>query len=401
MTVRLYNTQYEHALLISVIAEKALVNLSNPLVVNDALQMSRQNIYVTAGIHRQTWIGGYLLFVDLHIDNQSDKAVRKIELQLERATVYYIHSAPSVGKTSADVLRLPDQIHKEILVRKNVLPNFEGIRPISQDFRTAQISIPNGLVSIETGRYFGVRYFLNVQISCSFSKRLRVQLPITLIHPNSIDIPPNALAQVTASIEHKHRNLSSTNGSGSAYRYHPGQAFTAARRQSYLQLRHDTFGSTDLDSITRAVENSPRKFHPATQRSSSLSPKKMKVTRRQLTAALGSSSHHHRRQSSKHASFDNGLRYKFSKPSLETSRLYGDGRGGGSQRVSFDNSITATAGANRAMRSDLESNVFKHLGIGSDGSSGRRMVPRLQRSTSGMGFSDSDKENVAPKGRFI
>ena len=348
------------------------------------------------------------MFVDIHIDNTSSKAVRNIELQLERVTVYYIHSAPSLGKSSADILRLPDQMHKEILVRENVLQNFEGVRPLSQVFRTAQMSIPNGLVSIETGRYFGVRYFLNIQISCSFAKRLRVQLPITLIHPNSIDIPPNALAQVTASIEHKHRDLSSTSGPSSAYRYRPGQAFTAARRQSYLQLRQDTFGSTDLESITRAVESSPRKYHPTNRRSSSLSPKKLKIICRQSTTALGSSGHfHHRRRSSKHASFDNsnGLKYPLPlKASFETSRPYGAGGGASSQRVSFDtnnNTIaTASVGASKDARSNLESNVRRHLRIGSDGSSRgtrRLMGPRLQRSTSGMGFSDSDKENLAPK----
>ena len=211
-------------------AGKALVNLSNPLVVSDELHISRQPILVTAGIHRQTWIGGYLLFVDLRIVNRSSKAVRKIELQLERVTVYHVHTAPSMGKKFAEMLRVPDEIQKEILSRKSNLASGNGIRPRSQDFRTAQLELPSGLVSIENGRFFGVPYFLNIQVSCAFNKRVKLQLPITLVHPNSIDIPPNALAQVTASIEHKQRNSSSsTEAQSLPYRYRPGQAFTAAR----------------------------------------------------------------------------------------------------------------------------------------------------------------------------
>ena len=118
-------------------AEKALVNLSHPLVVSDELHFSGQSIYVTAGIHRQTWIGGYLLFVDLNIDNKSTKAVKRIELQLERATISYTHSAPSLGNDFADTLRLPDQMHKEVLIKKSVLQNSEHIRGRSEDFRTA------------------------------------------------------------------------------------------------------------------------------------------------------------------------------------------------------------------------------------------------------------------------
>ena len=397
------------------------MNLSNPLIVSDQLQTFKQSIFVIAGIHRQTWIGGYLLFADIHISNKgSSKAVKRVELQLERVITYYEHSAPSSGKSTADALRLPDQIHKEILVKKNILQNSKAIHPQSHDFRTVHLSIPPGLVSIETGRFFGVRYFLNIQISYSFSKRLRLQLPITLIHPNSIDIPPNALAQVSASIEHKHRNLSSITGSSSPYRYHPGQAFATARRQSYLQLRQDTFGSTDLDSLTCAVEQSPRKHPPpASQpRSSCHSPQKMKITRRQSTIGLGSSDsdnhhhHHHRRRSSEHASFEDGrLRYKFPRSSLEIAKpvLPHHTHRPSQKRVSFEDANTAMASNGTSAvvgRSDLESQVLRHLrGVsvssstrGDGGERDRRgKGPRLQKSTSGMGFSDSDKENIAPE----
>ncbi|CAD6585400.1 MAG: hypothetical protein ASARMPRED_002147 [Alectoria sarmentosa] len=230
--------------------EKALVNLSSPLLVVDEMilskRYSKQTVKLTAGLHRQTWISGYLIFVDIHIDNKSSKDVKKVELQLERTTLCHRYPAPSTNAGSADVLRLPDHRQTEIVVRKESAHGFQGVPSLSQDFRTCQLELPTGLVSIETGRFFGIRYFLNIQITCSFNKHLKVQLPITIIHPSSIDIPPNAVAQVAASIEHKHRNHSSANGTGSPYRYRAGQAFKAARRHSYLQLRKDTVGSAEM-----------------------------------------------------------------------------------------------------------------------------------------------------------
>lgn len=361
--------------------EKALVNLSSPLLAVDEMPMSKRSstrtVKLTAGLHRQTWISGYPIFVDMHIDNKSSKDVRRVELQLEKTTLFHNYPAPSTNAVSADVLRLPDHRQTEIVVRKDLADGFQGVVSLSQDFRTCQLELPTGLVSIETGRFFGIRYFLNVQITCSFNKHLKVQLPITIIHPNSIDIPPNALAQVAASIEHKHRNHSSTSGTGSPYRYRAGQAFTAARRQSYLQLRKDTLGSTEMEELTRTLEGSPRRMALRLGES----PRKTKVARRQSANVLGSSS----RSSHKHllprSSFDTTTNTKYSMPrsSFETVRPL-EQRGSPQRRVS------------RGPRSSLEKKVLKGL-RGSFETSG----PRLQRSTSGLAFDDSDKENYAPR----
>lgn len=48
-----------------------------------------------------------------------------------------------------------------------------------------------------------VRYFLNIIVSSAHSKLVTIQLPIVLIHTNSLNIVPNSVAQVTAAIEEK------------------------------------------------------------------------------------------------------------------------------------------------------------------------------------------------------
>ncbi|KAL8802528.1 MAG: hypothetical protein Q9182_003768 [Xanthomendoza sp. 2 TL-2023] len=180
--------------------EKALLNLPNPLVVTEEVQASHRNgvetVELVAGVHRQTWISGYPLFVDVRIGNRGSKVVKKVELQLERSTFVYAHAAPSDEQGLCDTLRLPD-------------------------------------------RFFP---FL---------------LALSRLTQNSIDIPPNSLAQVAATIEHKHRNRN-PNTSSVPYNYRPGQAFMAARRQSFEQASRDTIPQEEMSSIAEALNKPER-----------------------------------------------------------------------------------------------------------------------------------------------
>ncbi|KAL9041801.1 MAG: hypothetical protein Q9180_001046 [Flavoplaca navasiana] len=236
--------------------EKALLNLPNPLVVTEEVQTSHRgsldSVELTAGVHRQTWISGYPLFVDVRIDNRGSRFVKKVELQLERMTFIYAHAAPSEEQGLGNTLRLPDRCEKEVILK--VSNHAWQVQPQSSDLKTCSLSVPPGLVSIDAGRFFGVRFFLNVRISISFTKHLMVQLPITLIHPNSIDIPPNSLAQVAATIEHKHRRRHPLTPDIS-YNYRPGQAFLAARRQSFDQAARKTISQEEITSIANALDD--------------------------------------------------------------------------------------------------------------------------------------------------
>ena len=137
------------------LAEKALVNLRYPLSACDELNLSKkfntQIIKLTVGIHRQTWISGYPVFVDVHIENRSCKDVRKLELQLDKTIIFHDCSAPNTGSKSTDNLRLPDQMQKQNIANTQVSDGWQGVRALSQDFRTCQMNLPTGLVSIETG----------------------------------------------------------------------------------------------------------------------------------------------------------------------------------------------------------------------------------------------------------
>ena len=328
----------------------------------------------------------------------------------------YLNGETPTNFNEAKNLLLPDEMHKQVLARQSVLRAHEIVSPHSELFRTASLSLPSGLVSIETGRFFGVRYFLNVLLTVSFNKLLKLQLPVTLVHPNSIDIPPNALAQVAASIEQEyHQKRTNTSRARTRYHYEAGQAFAAARRKSFIQLAQDTFGTSDMESLTRAIESSPRRLKPQSapvlpRRSTDIDPfsteyatkpqkfdTKMRITRRQSTFALGDGNNNSSRPSPlrprafRTSSAESALRYRFPRSSETT------GPSGPHQRVSFDN---------RSMpRSSVDDGTARHWRKGSGSGTVARKGPRLQRSTSGLGFEsdESEKENQTPQrlNRFI
>lgn len=70
---------------------------------------------------------------------------------------------------------------------------------------------------------------------------------------NSIDIPPNSLAQVAATIEHKHRQRAPAEADA-PYEYHPGQAFLAARRQSFEHAARGTLSHEDIKNVSRTLD---------------------------------------------------------------------------------------------------------------------------------------------------
>ena len=135
-----------------------------------------------------------------------------------------------------------------------------------------------------------------------------------------------------------------------------------------------------MEELTRTLEGSPRRM--ALRLGDS--PRKTKVTHRQSASVLGSSSHPYVLPRS---SFDTTSNTKYSVPrsSYETVRPLLEHQ--------HHRSLSPQRGMSRGpRRSSLETKVLKGL-RGSFEASG----PRLQRSTSGLAFDDSDKENHAPK----
>ena len=71
------------------------MSLPSPLTASDEWIKARDSILdivrVTACLHRQVWVSGTGIYVDVHIINNSRKYIKKIELQLERDILCYKH----------------------------------------------------------------------------------------------------------------------------------------------------------------------------------------------------------------------------------------------------------------------------------------------------------------------
>ncbi|KAK8221716.1 hypothetical protein BKA81DRAFT_297173, partial [Phyllosticta paracitricarpa] len=214
--------------------EKALMSLPSPLTASDEYTRPRgsalQVVRVTAGLHRQT--------------------------------------AASTREKSASQARIFDNNERTVLNKTIIKPGthgWSGVAPHSTDMRTCGLELPRGHATVKCGKFFEVRYFLNIAVSSTHSKFVTVQLPIVLIHMNSLDVVPNSVAQVAAAIEEKRGGALGERGRRSSSRRPSrrpsisvqGRAFAAPRMQSLDRMRKEM---ADLHEVEQILEHSPRKY---------------------------------------------------------------------------------------------------------------------------------------------
>ncbi|KAF2009159.1 hypothetical protein BU24DRAFT_497355 [Aaosphaeria arxii CBS 175.79] len=252
--------------------EKALVSLPSPLTASDEWVKPRdsgiESVRVTTGLHRQVWVSGTDIYADVRIINNSRKTVKRIELQLERDILCYKHAAAYTLEKSAGQARIFDSNERSILSRsitKQGTAGWHGVSAHTAQTRTCDLEVPRGHATVKCGKYFEVRYFLNVIISTFHTKLVAVQLPIVLIHMNSLDVVPNSVAQVAAAIEEK-RTANSYPRAHSPPRLGrrpsqsvQGRAFAAPRMQSLDRMRAE---ADDLEELGHILDQSPRKYPP-------------------------------------------------------------------------------------------------------------------------------------------
>lgn len=86
---------FRQALTVLITAEKALRSLPSPLTACDEFSSAKSGVVestkVTAGLHRQVWVSGSTIFVDIHISNNSRKTIKKLDFSLERDLLRYRH----------------------------------------------------------------------------------------------------------------------------------------------------------------------------------------------------------------------------------------------------------------------------------------------------------------------
>lgn len=271
--------------------DKALTSLASPLTASDELRLAHfgrsEHVKLTAGVHRQVWVSGSSVFVDVHIANKSHKPVKRLELSLERNILCYKHAPASTREKSISAARIFENKEQAIINRLVLKPGAQswsgGVGPYSSETRTYELELPRGHATVHCGKYFEVRFFLNVSVSLSNTKLVSVQLPMILIHINSLDVLPNSVDQVAAAIEekkrakyrpprtrskkHSHsrsRNRSASSPSETAQlsrkpSYGQGRAFSAPVEQAIDRQRAIR---ADIQQLGQKLDGSPRKHPP-------------------------------------------------------------------------------------------------------------------------------------------
>ena len=132
------------------------MNLPNPLTADDELfSFGVQHIIkLTAGVHRQTWVSGTAIFIDIHVSNYSSRAVKRIDFQLEEVITFYHHAAASTRVEAATHLRIPDRSIKTLAAKSTIKKahhGWQGIRSQSHEAWTSRLDVPSGLVTVDEG----------------------------------------------------------------------------------------------------------------------------------------------------------------------------------------------------------------------------------------------------------
>ncbi|KAK4982385.1 hypothetical protein LTR66_009299 [Elasticomyces elasticus] len=247
---------------------KALTSLPSPLTASDEYLMPRggtlETVRVTAGLHRQVW------------------------------------AAAATLEKSASQARIFSTVERTFLTKSTLkygTHGWNGVTAYSSETRMCDLDLPRGHATVKCGKYFEVRYFINVTASTAHKNLVVVQLPIILIHmvslgacnrpfdteadafKNSVDSVPNAAAQVAAAVEEKRAHLSRSNSRArsktrrsrpsSPQRGHTdaqcqrselqGVAFAASRQQSLSRIRAEAAAYEELGEL---LDRSPRKNGP-------------------------------------------------------------------------------------------------------------------------------------------
>lgn len=153
------------------------MSLPSPLTASDEYIKPREDhldvIRMTAGLHRQVWVSGTSIFVDVHIANNSRKPIKKLELQLERDILCYKHvsrgrspmrrgpdkelqAAASTLEKSASQARIFDSNERTILTKvvlKNGTYGWTGVQAHSTDVRTCDLELPRCHATVKCGMF--------------------------------------------------------------------------------------------------------------------------------------------------------------------------------------------------------------------------------------------------------
>ncbi|KDE08057.1 hypothetical protein MVLG_01758 [Microbotryum lychnidis-dioicae p1A1 Lamole] len=166
-------------------------------------------VNLEASLHRQTWVAGQRCYVEIRVENESNRKIKSLTLSLLRNTVVLRPgdkpSASSEGfaepftsqstrkKVAETTLEMGKKGSKGVTAKGNWLGVEAGE---TADFSHSLI-IPNDELSIARGRHLEVSFVLKVAAGSSLSGDVSAEIPIRIVNFVSLDPPPGHLGSAS------------------------------------------------------------------------------------------------------------------------------------------------------------------------------------------------------------
>ncbi|KAJ1035752.1 hypothetical protein NDA13_000412 [Ustilago tritici] len=165
-------------------------------------------VHLMASLHRNTWVAGQRVYINVGIQNDTSKKINGMTLSLIRTVTLYKprleldmdnHSArreldPDACQTSTtrkkiaeEELEMGQKGSRGVVTARGW---WTGVEPGQRVESSHYMHIPGDALSISRGRHVEVVYSIKVSIGSSLSSDVSVELPVRVINFFSLDPPP-------------------------------------------------------------------------------------------------------------------------------------------------------------------------------------------------------------------
>ncbi|SCZ97704.1 BZ3500_MvSof-1268-A1-R1_Chr4-3g07389 [Microbotryum saponariae] len=211
-------------------------------------------VNLEASLHRQTWVAGQRCYVEIRVENESNRKIKSLTLSLLRNTVVLRSGAKaSTSSEGFAELPFPSQSTRKKVAETTLEMGKKGSKGVTakgnwlgvEAGETADFShsliIPNDELSIARGRHLEVSFVLKVAAGSSLSGDVSAEIPIRIVNFVSLDPPPGHLGSASP--------LPQTEGQPLAKDWGLSETSAAAPRASTDGARPSAHKMPSVDSL--------------------------------------------------------------------------------------------------------------------------------------------------------
>ncbi|GAA5874307.1 hypothetical protein JCM3774_000936 [Rhodotorula dairenensis] len=168
---------------------------------------------IRASMHREIWVAGQRCYVEVAVENLSNKKIKTLTLSLVRTTSIYRSGGRTaqgatethlVQSTKKKVAESTLELGKKSSSGATAKGTWVGVDAGASASFSPTLVIPPDALTLRRGRHVEVTYHLRVVISASLSADVSVELPLEIVNFVSLDPPPGHVG-TTPVLSNPHR----------------------------------------------------------------------------------------------------------------------------------------------------------------------------------------------------